>query len=217
MGHSTILPYRSALIPDELDGNTFALQKIGCVILAAGLGTRFGRQKVSAEIAPGVRFLDAVVRTARAAGIAQIVAVVPPGITVPDGIRTVINASGGGEQITSVRLGLAQLTNVSVSGALLWPVDHPRVATSSVVALLRVVQAGTSPIVVPAYEGRRGHPAYFARDTWRELVTVADGGARAVVRRYGAQVREVAVKDRGVIVDIDTQEDMVIDGADGLG
>ena len=65
-----------------------------------------------------------------------------------------------------------------------------------------------APIVVPVHDGRRGHPVWFARETWRELMTVTDGGARAVVRAYCERVHEVAVSDVGIARDIDTKADL---------
>ena len=77
--------------------------------------------------------------------------------------------------------------------------DHPFVALGSVLALIDAHQRTGAPIIIPVYEGRRGHPALFARETWRELVTVADGGARTVVHAYGARVHEVGVGDPAVL------------------
>ena len=187
----------------------------GCVILAAGAGTRFGEPKAGALVRDGVRFLDAVCETARGAGADPIVAVVPPGTAVPDGVRLVVNAVATAEQITSLRLGLAQLTNSPVGAALVWPVDHPFVRVESALAVVDAARRTGAPIVVPVHEGRRGHPAWFTRDTWRELMTVHDGGARAVVHGYGARVHEVPVPDAGVVRDIDTPADFAAAQADG--
>ena len=180
----------------------------GCVILAAGAGTRFGEPKAGAAVRDGVRFLDAVCDAARWAGADPIVAVVPPGTAVPHGVRPVINAAATAEQITSLRLGLAQLVNSPVNAALVWPVDHPFVRVESALAVVDAARRTSAPIVVPVHAGRRGHPAWFTRDTWRELMTVREGGARAVVHGYGARVHEVVVPDDGVTRDIDTPADL---------
>lgn len=180
----------------------------GCVVLAAGAGTRFGQPKAGAIVRDGVRFVDAVVETARLAGADPIIVVVAPGFVAPVGVRTVINADATGEQIKSVRLGLGQLTNSTAIGTLLWPVDHPFVRLESALAVVDAAKRTAAPIVLPVYEGKRGHPAWFVRDTWRELVTVADGGARTVVHAYGPRVLEVRVTDAGVVRDVDTQADL---------
>ena len=180
----------------------------GCVVVAAGAGTRFGEPKAGALVRDGVRFIDAVVETARLAGADPIVVVVPAGFAAPPGVRAVVNADATGEQIKSVRLGLGQLTNSAVVGALLWPVDHPFVRLESALAVLDAAKRTAAPIVIPTYDGKRGHPAWCVRDTWRELVTVADGGARAVVHAYGPRAIDVPVRDAGVVRDVDTPADL---------
>jgi CTP:molybdopterin cytidylyltransferase MocA len=178
------------------------------VIIGAGAGTRFGGPKAVAMLEDGRRFLDAIVETAHAAALDPIVAVLPPGVAAPAGIRSVANARPESEQIVSARLGLAQLTNAPVDSALLWPVDHPFVQLESVLAILDAARRPGAQIVIPIHDSRRGHPAWFHRDTWRELMTIADGGARAVIRADASRVCEVEVADRGVLRDIDTRDDL---------
>ncbi len=178
------------------------------MIVGAGAGTRYGEPKATAQLADGRRFLDAVCDTARNAGLDPIVAVLPPATEAPPGVRVVTNAKPDGEQIVSVRLGLSVLSNSPALGALLWPVDHPFVTLESVLAVIDAARRTGAPIVLPTFDGRRGHPAWFARDTWRELLTVADGGARSVVRSDPSRVAEVAVRDRGVLRDIDTRDQL---------
>ena len=179
-----------------------------CIILAAGAGSRFGEPKVGAEWQPGVRFVDQVATLAAWTGADPILAVVPPGIGVPEGVRAVVNADATGEQVASLRLALAQLTNSPVEGALVWPVDHPAVRLESALAVLDAARRTGVPIVVPMQDGRRGHPTWFHRSTWRELVTVQSGGARAVVQADPSRVVTVEVGDAGIHRDIDTRADL---------
>ena len=150
---------------------------------------------------------------ARSGGADPIVVVGPVGLEAPAGVIAVTNPNPRGEQIASLRLGLARLTSVPVGGVLVWPVDHPYVEAASVRAILEAARTTGAPIVLPVVGGKRGHPVYFSRDTWRELVTVKDGGARSVVHAYAAAVREVPVTDAGVLRDIDTRSDMNGEGA----
>lgn len=178
------------------------------IILAAGAGTRFGEPKVNAAMPDGRRFLDAVVEQCQTNGADPIVAVVPPEVAVPDGVRAVVNPRASDEQVSSLRLGIAQLANTAVRGVLVWPVDHPFALATSGLAVVDAARRTGAPIVVPVHDGKRGHPVWFARETWRELLTVADGGARAVVHSYGARVVEVPVNDAGVLRDVDTRADL---------
>ncbi len=181
---------------------------VAVVIIGAGAGTRFGGPKAEATLSDGRRFLDAIVETATSAGLDPIVAVLPPRVIAPEGVRVVVNAKPESEQIVSIRLGLAQLTNAPVSSALLWPVDHPFVNLESVLAILDDARRDGAHIVIPVYKSRRGHPGWFHRDSWRELMTVPDGGARAVIHADASRVREVEVFDAGVLRDIDTRADL---------
>ena len=181
---------------------------VGVVIIGAGAGTRFGGPKAEATLADGRRFLDAIVETAKSAGLDPIIAVLPPGVAAPAGVRVVVNSNPKSEQLVSARLGLAQLTNAPLTSAMLWPVDHPFVSLASVRAILETARTSGAHIVVPVHESHRGHPTWFHRDTWRELMTTPDGGARAVIRGDPSRVREVQVNDRGVLRDIDTRADL---------
>jgi CTP:molybdopterin cytidylyltransferase MocA len=184
---------------------------VALVIIGAGAGTRFGEPKAAATLSDGRRFVDAIVENARGAQLDPIVAVLPPGLAAPAGVRVVTNAKPASEQIVSVRLGLAQLTGAPVSSALLWPVDHPFVRLESVLAILDAARRSGAHIVIPVHDSRRGHPTWFHRDSWRELMTVADGGARAVIHADAARVYEVDVPDRGVLRDVDTRADLDAD------
>jgi CTP:molybdopterin cytidylyltransferase MocA len=181
---------------------------VACVILGAGAGKRFGEPKASALLGDGRRFLDAVFFTARDAGLDPLVAVLPPGTDVPPGLTLIQNARAEGEQVASLRLALSQLTNTPSVGALVWPVDHPFVSLESALAVIDGARRTGAPIARPEFDGEHGHPVFFHRDTWRELMTVADGGARAVVHAYGTRVATIAVRDRGVLRDIDFPEDL---------
>ena len=178
------------------------------MVLAAGAGSRFGEPKAGAILGDGVRFIDAVVATARDAGAEPIIVVIPPGFRAPAGTVAVVNPNARGEQVASLRLGLARLVSVPVAGALSWPVDHPYTDLESTRAIIEAARTTRAPIVVPTFQGRRGHPVYFARDCWRELATVAEGGARSVVHAHAADLHEVPVTHIGVVRDIDTRADM---------
>ena len=98
-----------------------------------------------------------------------------------------------------------------MTGAVVWPVDHPFVELASVLAIVDAAKRTDAPIVVPVSGTRRGHPVFFSRALWGELMTVRTGGARAVVHAHASEVREVSVDAPGVLRDIDTRADMTAD------
>jgi molybdenum cofactor cytidylyltransferase len=69
-------------------------------------------------------------------------------------------------------------------------------------------RADSTQIVLPVFEGRRGHPVLFGADVLEEIRTLPSSqGANVVVRRDPKRIVEVAVNDAGILVDIDTPED----------
>jgi len=60
-------------------------------------------------------------------------------------------------------------------------------------------------IIVPLYEGRRGHPSLFPRTVIGEIFSGVD--LREILRKDPDRVKYVAVADEGVILDMDTAED----------
>jgi CTP:molybdopterin cytidylyltransferase MocA len=180
---------------------------VACVVLAAGRGSRYGMPKVNAEVAPGITFLHAIVATAREAGVSQVVAVIPENVEPPLHVEYVVNFESSSEQVESARMGLASLDD-EMTGALLWPVDHPFVSAGTVRSLIAAAVESAAVAAVPVHAGRRGHPVYFSRGAWPALFDVRDGGARSVLRSLGTQVLEVPVRDEGCNVDIDTRTDL---------
>jgi molybdenum cofactor cytidylyltransferase len=182
--------------------------RIGCVILGGGAGTRFGEPKAGALLKSGHSFVDQVAQTALAAGVDELVAVLHPDVPPPAGVRAVVNANPASEQIASVRLGLAQLVNTESRGALLWPVDHPLVLEATIRALLLLVRERNPVIARATHMNQHGHPVYFSRDIWRELVTLNKGGAREIVHKYASVAVEIDVPDGGVLLNVDRREDL---------
>lgn len=124
-----------------------------------------------------------------------------------DNARVVVNQDYRQGMLSSIRAGLRALESEPVSGALICPVDLPDVSTAVVDLVISQFEKTRAPIVVPACEGRRGHPVLFAQALFEELLTAPDSvGARQVVWDHANEVLEIPTEDRGIIIDIDTPE-----------
>jgi molybdenum cofactor cytidylyltransferase len=185
---------------------------IAAIILAAGDSIRMGFPKALLPYR-GSTFLATVLDACRAAGVdrrmvvlgrdaANILAEVDLA-----GVELVRNPDPETGPLRSIQLALEEIVNHPVEGALVWHVDRPHIPLAVVEVLLDRFRQGGAAIVVPEFEGQRGHPVVFGRAVFRELLdTPIDRGARAVVRADPSRVAAVKVAHAAVIEDVDTPE-----------
>lgn len=103
----------------------------------------------------------------------------------------------------SIAAGVAARSDAS--GWLILPADMPMVQTST----LRQVadELDGNAIAYAQHRGLRGHPVGFSAELYSELVMLTgDEGARRLVARYPAL--GVEVDDPGVLLDVDTEDDL---------
>ena len=105
---------------------------------------------------------------------------------------------------TSFQAGIRALGPES-EGAVLFLVDHPVVDPQTIDMLITSFTPGR--IVLPVYEGRRGHPVLFSRAALDEVLDLpSTKGANVIVRKSPERITEVAVSQPGILVDVDTPE-----------
>lgn len=183
------------------------------LILAAGASARMGRPKALLDFA-GRAALDVIRDTCRAAGLARPVVVVGADAgairehLVGAAVRLVENAQWPSGQTSSLQCALRALP-AAAEAFLVWPVDVPLAAETTVRALVGVRRRERGGgIVVPVSGGRRGHPALFAASFAAEFLALDPAvPAHAVVRKDPSRVREVPVNDPFATMPLDTPDD----------
>jgi len=84
--------------------------------------------------------------------------------------------------------------------------DMPFVQESTIQRVVQALRDGAD-IVVPVYQGRRGHPVGFSRCHLPELLTLkGDQGARRLLQTF--PVHEIVVDDPGILQDVDQPADL---------
>ena len=102
--------------------------------------------------------------------------------------------------------GLPQATD----GLLLCLIDHPLISGALVNYLIEQFYEKRANIVLPVYEGRRGHPVIFAATLYDELLHApADKGARAVVWAHAGDVLEVPTEEEGCVLNLNDPETLL--------
>jgi molybdenum cofactor cytidylyltransferase len=94
----------------------------------------------------------------------------------------------------------------SEAGWLIAPADMPRIGKTAYAAVAQALAKGAT-IAAPAFNGQRGHPVGFAA-TLRDGLTALTGdqGARMLLQSH--PVTTVTVDDAGILLDIDTPQDL---------
>ncbi len=98
----------------------------------------------------------------------------------------------------------------ATDGLLLCLIDHPLISGALVNYLIEQFYEKHANIVLPVYEGRRGHPVIFAATLYDELLQApADKGARAVVWAHAGDVLEVPTEEEGCVLNLNDPETML--------
>jgi len=180
---------------------------LAAVILSGGASRRMGSPKALVSY-QGASFLEHLLSVTRhpAIGVRRVVlgpdadAISRQVTLAPE--EMVINRDWELGQLSSIHAALRSLPE-GTQGMLLCPVDHPLVSAALVDALVRTFLETRAPVVLPMFEGRRGHPVIFAAAVYEELLRAPmDTGARAVVWAHNSDLQEVSTTEEGCVVNL---------------
>ena len=122
--------------------------------------------------------------------------------------ETVINDDWEKGQLTSIQAALRSLPP-GTDGILLCLIDHPLISAVLVQELIEQFYKSGKPIVLPVYEGRRGHPLIFSASLYDELLRAPlQTGARAVVWAHSHDVEEVRTNEEGCVLNLNDPDTM---------
>lgn len=185
---------------------------IPAVVPAAGRSGRMGTAKALLKADDGT-FLATILSSLRGGGADPVLVVVrdQEGAIAKEarahGATVVRNPDPSRGPVSSLQAGL-QVLSREAPGVLFAPVDHPLFSPVTVRALIQAFAEARAPLVVPSFDGWRGHPVLFSRAIFPELMERdLPEGARTVIRRYLKERLQLPVDDPGILADIDTPED----------
>jgi xanthine dehydrogenase accessory factor len=190
------------------------------IVLAAGLGARYGGAKLLAPWGRG-SVLEAALEAAFAAPAASVTVVTGahrPQVEAaargfaaarPDGGRLrLVHASAHAQGLSaSLRRGLEGLPE-DAAGAFIFLGDMPRAPHAVLQPLADALAAGAAA-AAPAVRGRRGHPVLVSRELFGELRALeGDRGAAAALEALGSRLALIETDDEGALFDVDRPEDL---------
>jgi molybdenum cofactor cytidylyltransferase len=122
-------------------------------------------------------------------------------------VKVVVNPHSKRGMSTSIRKGLRSI-HPSSPGILIALGDQPFLKTRTINALVRAFARGKEGIIIPSFQGRKGHPVIFHQRYRKELLNLrGDVGGRTIVERHPEDVKVVPIKSEGVVKDVDTWQD----------
>ena len=188
------------------------------VILAGGISSRMGFPKALMPIGDSF-FLRSIYDKLVGAGVSPVHIVINTGLQsslsaqmnkFTEG-RFVLNREPGLGQLRSLQLGLVAAQEAGADAVMMALVDQPLVDQGTVKVLVEKYGQEHGKLVLPLFEGKRGHPfiipaAHF--DAFIKADAAGGSTARDVLDSLADSSVCVEVQDAGVCQDVDTPEDM---------
>ena len=191
---------------------------ITAIILAAGKSTRMGSPKMLLPWG-NTTVIERVISTFSKAGIEDILVVTGGASKQVEAIildckkrypvRSVYNEEYvAGDMLSSLQCGLRHLTDSGIGAAMIGLGDQPQIQERSVRLLLEAFSKTESPLVVPSFQMRRGHPWLVARRLWNELIEMdATQSPRDFLNAHAHDIHYVNMDTPSILADLDTPED----------
>lgn len=182
--------------------------KIGCVIMASGLGTRFGGNKLlhSFRGKPMIQYIldttgnlhSRIVVTRHEA-----VASLCRNQYIPVLLHDLPLRSD------TVRLGLSALleSEPDLEGCIFAAADQPYLKSDSITALCDAFRKESGLIYRLSSSGNPGNPVLFPRSCFDELLHLPEGkGGNVIIKAHPELVRLVEAMEEIELIDVDTPE-----------
>jgi len=182
------------------------------IILSAGESKRMGTPKQLLPWGKSI-ILQQVIKNAQTSRLGMILLVlgshadeIAGKIKISSKTRIVINRDFKEGMSSSVKCGVINAPEEAEAYMLLLG-DQPFIGSAIINKLIDSYQTDKHGIIIPVYDGRRGHPVVFDVKYKKELLAIGDGGAKVVVENHVPDILEVSQDSPEVLTDIDTSQD----------
>lgn len=201
--------YRDACIQTNRALYRQFFPNVGCVIMASGLGKRFGSNKLMADFC-GSPMIRRALDATRGLFSQRIVVTRHESVAAlcrEQNIHVVLHDLP--HRSDTVRLGLEALGNLDA--CMFLPGDQPLLRRETVESLLEARKQHPNSIIRPIYEDTEGSPVIFPSWAFEELKQLPEGkGGGVVIRNHPHDVFHVSVADPFELADADTPETLAL-------
>lgn len=195
---------------------------IAAVVLAAGLSSRMGTQKLLLPWGEGT-VISHVVMVLSQAGIQKIQVVTGANAesmamalsAFP--VNLVMNPRYQEDSmLLSLQAGLASLDQM-FAAALVVLGDQPQIKMDTVKGLVSLLEKTSKPLILPSYQMRRGHPWLLSRSLWEQVMAYPSSATlRDIFQRNEEKISYMEVDNDSILRDLDTPQDYFREVAERL-
>ena len=188
------------------------------ILLAAGFSRRFGASNKLLQLLPDGNPIALASAKRLIEAIPFSIAVVRPenktlaNLLQDAGLKVFFCSEQDTEMADSLSAAIkfSAAFSESSDGFVIALADMPYINSQTTTAIASKLSEGAS-IVVPTYQGQRGHPVGFSAKFRTELESLhGDEGARSILKRYPEEVVFLECDYSGILADIDTPADLAL-------
>ena len=186
---------------------------VTCILLSAGLSRRFGSPKALAKWHKET-VLEHLQKMLIETQVNEIIVVlgayakrVKPHLLDHKKVKFVYNKDYNLGQTSSFKSGLKDVSN-DTRGVMLLPVDYPLISSNTIDLLIRNFLDHNPHVLIPAFEGKKGHPPLFSSTLRDEFLALDNAsGLNTVAQAHQSQTVIYPVDDIGVVSTFNTLDE----------
>ncbi len=188
------------------------MRKISGILLSAGESKRMGEPK-ALLVLKGKKIINKLLEEYLGSLLAEVVLVlgfraddIKKAIDIKsEKLKIVVNEHYEKEMFSSIQRGMEEIQ--SSDAILIGLIDHPFISRKLINWLIN--QYETNKIIIPSYNGRKGHPIIIPFSLKDEIVALnpENYSLRDVIHRHENDVKIVKTNTDSIIFDMDTREE----------
>ncbi|MBA4408546.1 MAG: nucleotidyltransferase family protein [Bacteroidota bacterium] len=188
------------------------MNNIWAIVLAAGLSSRMGTQKLLLPF-KGKSIVEIVIENILNSGIDKIMVVLGANHDEIDEVlkswpvKTVRNENFREGMHTSVISGVKALPE-NAKAAMIFLGDQPFIPGKAIQTVAEAWQSSGKGIIIPLFDGKRGHPPLYDMKLRNEILNLDPSvGLRSVAMKFPDEICEIETFCPEIVRDIDTKSD----------
>lgn len=190
------------------------MKTITAIILAAGESVRMKEPKLLLRYG-GVTIIEKVLQNVKNSSINDYIVVLGAysseiiKATGEDISKYCFNENYKNGMLSSVKCGITHISG-GTDAVMIILGDQPMAGTSVINEVAGCYRNNNDGIVIPVFEGKRGHPVVIDLKYRNDIINLEPGrGLKGLMEEKNDDIREISIRDGSILRDIDTPEDYI--------